>query len=90
MTMFYRRNSKVEESPLQRDLMLFDPDKSKFFVLNPTMAEVWRGCDGAQHFEQIVEKIVASFSEAQPQVVKADVLAAIDELVGLGLIASIE
>ena len=37
MTAVYKRNPQVEEAPLGGDLMLFDPVKSQFFVLNSTM-----------------------------------------------------
>ena len=54
MPELFRRNPKIEEAPLGADLMLFDPDKSQFYVLNTTMAYLWRSCNGQNSFERIV------------------------------------
>ena len=82
----YCRNPKVEEAPLGGDLMLFDPAKSKFFVLNPTMAYLWINCDGEKSLDWIVESIPTAFSAADAQIVKNDMRAAVEELVGLGMV----
>jgi Coenzyme PQQ synthesis protein D (PqqD) len=86
----YRRNPKVEEAPLQGELMLFDPDRSKFFVLNPTMAVVWRGCDGQTTFEGMLDAIRASFSEADTAPVETEVRNALGQLIELGLATTVE
>ncbi len=86
-TMQYRRNEKIEESPLQDDLMLFDPVKSQFFVLNPTMAYLWRQCDGETPFDKIVADVPAAFAESDSQPVQAEMQAALDELLALGLVS---
>ena len=72
MSVTYRRNPTVEEAPLQADLMLFDPQKSQFFVLNPTMAYLWRNCDGTKTLDTIVESIRDDFAEAQEVPVETD------------------
>ena len=86
----YRRNPKIEEAPLQGELMLFDPDRSKFFVLNPTMAVVWRGCDGATTLEGMLDAIRTSFSEADAAPVETEVRDALGQLIELGLATSVE
>jgi hypothetical protein len=88
MAELYRRNPKIEESPLQGDLMLFDPVKSQFFVLNPTMAYLWRNCDGQRGFERIVESVPQAFAETDGRQVAIEIRAALDELVAHGLITS--
>jgi len=87
MPELYRRNPKVEESPLQSDLMLFDPVKSQFFVLNPTMAYLWRNCDGEKNLDAVLQSVPDEFCEADPQRVATEMKAALDELVSLGLVA---
>src|SRR6266849_3992653 len=57
----WTRNSRVEEAPLQNDLMLFDPQTAKFYVLNGTMAFVWRNCNG-KSLNQIAESMEDEFS----------------------------
>ena len=84
----YRRNPKIEESPLQGDLMLFDPDKSQFFILNPTMAYLWKNCDGAKTFHGIVEAVPAQFADTGAHPVATEMKSALDELIALGLVTA--
>jgi hypothetical protein len=86
MTQVYCRNAKLEEAPLGGDLMLFDPDKSQFFVLNSTMAYLWRNCDGAKSFERIVESVPDDFGETDAHPVATEMKAALDELIALGMV----
>jgi len=88
MNEFYRRNPKVEESPLQGDLMLFDPVNSQFFVLNPTMAYLWRNCDGQKTFDQVVESVPRDFAESSSHPVATEMKAALEELMALGLVTT--
>jgi len=86
MPELFRRNPKIEEAPLGADLMLFDPDKSQFYVLNTTMAYLWRSCNGQNSFERIVEAVPAKFAEAGSHPVAAEMKTALDELVSLGMV----
>jgi coenzyme PQQ synthesis protein D (PqqD) len=81
-----RRNPKVEEAPLQGELMLFDPATSRFFVLNRTMAYVWRSCEGAIYWDGLVEGLAAEFSGVEPHAAEAHLRQAVDELMKLGLV----
>ena len=85
----YLRNQKVEESPLQGDLMLFDPVKSQFYVLNRTMAYVWRYCDGEKTFDGIVQGVPGEFAGSDTHPVAKDVKAALDELLAHGLLIAV-
>jgi len=86
MAELFRRNPKVEEAPLGADLMLFDPDKSQFYVLNRTMAYVWRNCEGEKSLDRIVESVPRSFAAADGHPVAAEMKAALDELLALGIV----
>lgn len=88
MQTIYRRNPKVEEAPLQGDLMLFDPEKSQFFVLNRTMAYLWRNCDGQRPFTGIVESVREDFAGADEMPVETEMHQALSELLELGLVTS--
>ena len=81
-----RRNPAIEEAPLQEELMLFDPAQSKFFVLNPTMAFVWKGCDGATSLGDIATRLTEEFSGVELEVAMRDVHTAASELATLGLL----
>jgi hypothetical protein len=86
MAELYQRNPKVEEAPLGAELMLFDPVKSQFYVLNQTMAYLWRNCDGSKSFERIVEAVPRLFADADDKPVASEMKAALDELLSLGMI----
>jgi hypothetical protein len=80
------RNPKIEEAPLESDLMLFDPASSKFYVLNRTMAFVWRECDGETSVEAILERMTQQFAGVDRTAASTDLGAAVDQLLSLGLV----
>ena len=79
------RNPRIEEAPLQAELMLFDPETSKFFVLNSTMAYLWRNVDGIRSLDALTEMLVGSFRDADAHRVGDDVVRAAAEMRDLGL-----
>lgn len=81
-----RRNPKIEEAPLQGELMLYDPATTKFFVMNATMAFLWRQCDGERPLSAIVEQLSREFSDVDPVAARAELGKSLDELVSLGLL----
>jgi hypothetical protein len=81
-----RKNPKIEEAPLHGELMLFDAATSKFFVLNRTMAFLWRHCDGGSSFSQVVGKLQEEFADVEPASAEADLTKALDDLVAMGLV----
>ena len=68
--------------------MLFDPTTSKFFVMNRTMAFLWRHCDGGRPVSSIVARLSEEFSDVDPITAEAELLRSVDELVELGLLLS--
>ncbi len=87
-TRTFRRNPQVEESPLQGELMLFEPEKGRFFVLNRTMAHLWQNCAGSKSLDAIVASVPEAFSMAPREQVEVDMLQALEELIRLGLVLS--
>jgi hypothetical protein len=87
--MQYRRNPSIEEAPLGADLMLFDPTRSQFFVLNSTMSHLWRQCDDAKSLDCLVNSLSSAFSEADEHPVAREVEAALDELLALGVVTKV-
>ena len=85
----WRRNPKVEEAPLQGELMIFDPQSSRFFVLNRTMTFVWRRCDGAHGLEEMVDELKTEFAEVDPATAEGDLKKALGELASLGLVVDL-
>jgi len=80
------RNPQIEEAPLESDLMLFDPASSKFYVLNRTMAFVWRECDGEKTVEAILDLMTQNFRDIDRASASKDLGVAVDQLVSLGLV----
>jgi len=81
-----RKNPKIEEAPLQGELMLFDSVSSKFFVLNRTMAFVWHHCDGRHDLSQVLANLQQEFADVEPVSAEADLKKALEDLVTLGLV----
>lgn len=82
----FRRNPSVEEAPLQGELMLFDPTSAKFFVLNRTMAYLWRGCDGERTLTDLIDGAGSHFTGIDPVRLDAEFSKAIEDLLSLGLL----
>ncbi len=82
----YVRNPKIEEAPLGSDIMLFDPAKSQFYVLNATMAYLWKHCEGEFDMDGLVKSVPSSFALSEGKPVAEDMKAGIEELLALGMI----
>lgn len=80
-----QRNPNIEEAPLQNDMMLFNPVSSQFFLLNPTMAYIWRSCQG-KDVDALVDGITREFEGADSGNADEDVRQAVAELLSLGLL----
>jgi len=83
-----RKNPKIEEAPLQGELMLFDPVTSRFFVLNRTMAYVWRTCETARGVNALIDGLQQEFSEVEANAARRDVERALEELIEAGLLTA--
>lgn len=81
------RNPTIEEAPLQNELMLYDPESGRFFVLNPTMAFLWKRCDGSRGISDIAQELSGAFQGVDPDGARADLDRALAELRSLGLVA---
>lgn len=77
-----------DEAQVGDDLVLID-EWSYAVVLNPVGTEIWRRIDGESTVEQIAVALAESV-DAQPDAVRADVVAFIDGLIERGLIANAE
>jgi hypothetical protein len=86
MAEHYLRNPKIEEAPLGSDIMLFDPAKSQFYVLNSTMAYLWKHCEGDVDMDGLIKSVPQSFALSEGQPVAADLKAGVEELIALGMI----
>ena len=85
-TQGWRRNPGIEPAPLQDELMLYDPESKKFFVLNTTMAFLWERCDGEQSLQAIAQQLCDTFDGIDTESAAVDLRAALDEIHSLGLL----
>lgn len=81
-----RRNPKIEEAPLEKELMLFDPESSRFFVLNRTMAFVWRSWEENPTPAAIAQRLSVEFEGVDPVAAEADVRGALEDMISKGLL----
>jgi coenzyme PQQ synthesis protein D (PqqD) len=85
----FSRTPQIEEAPLAGELMLFDPQTSRFFVLNRTMAFVWRRCGGNHTVARMLADITQEFEGVDPEVAVTDLEKSIEELVTMGLVVAV-
>jgi len=57
----HRRREGLYERELPGELILYDPECDRAFLLNRSAAVVWDLCDGVTSVEQIAREISASF-----------------------------
>jgi len=82
----YVRNPKIEEAPLGSDIMLFDPAKSQFYVLNSTMAYLWKHCEGEVDIDGLIKSVPNAFALSEGHPIDTDMKAGLEELLALGMI----
>ena len=65
------------ERELPQEMILYDPETDRAFLLNHTSAAIWDLCDGQNALRQIAEQIATCFSAPAEKVVE-DVRATIE------------
>ncbi len=80
-----QRNPKIEEAPLQQELMLFNPVSSQFYLLNSTMTYIWRNCEG-RTVDDLLAGIEGAFETAQTRPEQDEIRTALADLMSLGLL----
>ncbi len=81
-----RRNSSVEEAPLNDEMMLFNPTNSQFYVLNRTMAFTWKRLETATSIDDLTESMATTFAGVNPDEARNDLRKAVEQLISLGLV----
>ncbi len=82
----FSRKAGVEVAPLAGESMLFDAATGQFFVLNRTMAFLWERCDGKTGLEDTAAALATAYAGVTDATARADVEAAVEELLRLGLL----
>lgn len=76
-TQLPRRRSGLVERELPAELILYDPETDRAFLLNRTSAAIWDLCDGQNAIQQIGEELTSHFGATAKKVVE-DVEATIE------------
>jgi hypothetical protein len=69
----FGRNPKAETAWMKQEAMLFDPEKSQFFQLNPTAAFVWGQLAEPNTAEELATEVCSRFEGAASNDVLRDV-----------------
>lgn len=83
-----RRSPDVVGEELDGEMVLYDEAAGGLHVLNPTATLVWKGLDGTTPLGELAAELAAA-ADADPAVVRRDVLAVTAEFAALGLLAGI-
>lgn len=70
--------------------VLFDPEREKIFVLNPTAAFIWTCCDGRHSPAEILEELCEALGSSAPPraALLEDIDKSLDNFRRQGLLAS--
>ena len=72
---------------LEDEWVLFDPRRQLLHVVNATGAAVWISCDGETSIGEVVDDLVATFTEPPDRGrIEADVREALDRFLGEELV----
>jgi hypothetical protein len=79
------RSGRVVAQHAQGELVMLALDTGQYYTLNEGGSTVWGLCDGATTLAAVVQAVCAEF-DAPPEVVEADVIEVVGELVDEGLL----
>jgi hypothetical protein len=85
----YQQSPGIEFAPLQDEVILFHSASNKFCVLNRTSSFIWSELRQPASCEEIAQRLGASFSGVDVHEALSDVDAALNEMLALGLIVSV-
>jgi hypothetical protein len=86
----YQQSPGIEFAPLQDEVILFHAPSNKFCVLNRTSSFIWSELKQPANSEEIAQRLGASFSGVDLPQAMSDVESSLQEMLGLGLIVSVD
>lgn len=81
-----QRNSTIEASPLDGDLLLFNPTLNKFFLMNPTACFLWNALAEPKDEDTLATELCANFDGVTRERALDDVRGVIQDMLIQGLI----
>lgn len=85
----YSRNTKTISGKLHDELVMMDPDRGKYFALNPVATRIWDILDQPREIRQICSVLITEYEVSEDQCIR-EVSEYIDEMIRLGLVLSQE
>ncbi len=85
--MRYKRK-QLDAVELGDELLLCGENGERVHRLNKTSAAIWKLCDGERGLSDIAASLAREFRGASLKEIEADVLAALLEMTGLGILSS--
>jgi len=82
----FRASADVVVMALDRDTLVYQRERRRLLVLNPSAAAILRLCDGTRGEAEIARDLAASFPDAGAEAVGEDVERTVGELVDLGIV----
>jgi hypothetical protein len=82
----YSRNLRIELAPMEQESILFDPQTSKFMVLNRTGAFVWNQLSEERSVAEIADALCASFQGVGLPEARNDVEQILGEMASHGIV----
>jgi Coenzyme PQQ synthesis protein D (PqqD) len=89
MATLFQQSAGIEFAPLQDEVILFHSPSNKFCVLNRTSSFIWSQLKEPVTSEEIAHRLGNAFGEVDPGEAMSDTDTALKEMLGLGLIVSV-
>ena len=84
--MKFRRKQDVEVAPLKGELLVFNAEAKKFYVMNKTAAFLWDQLDRPVELETLSSLLCGAFQGISPEQALLDVEATVVQMDQLGLL----
>jgi hypothetical protein len=80
MESFYSRNPTVESAPMRGESVLFNPQNSKFCLLNSTAALLWEKLETPKTVHELAGSIESQFGGVDSNQARRDIEAVLSQL----------
>ena len=89
MEVRYQRGASVEAVSLQDEMILFQPEISKFYVLNQTASAIWTSLAQPATSQDIAAELSTQFANITVDDALPDVEAALEHMVAQQLVTQV-
>jgi len=89
MATLFQQSAGIEFAPLQDEVILFHSPSNRFCVLNRTSSFIWSQLKEPVSSQEIAHRLEGAFSEVDSGQAMFDTDTALEEMLALGLIVSV-